>query len=189
MTRDSPSVTQTGAHMGWDDFFFTEWIGVARVVVIGACAYVALVAMLRISGKRTLAKLNAFDFVVTVAFGSVLASILLDQDVALAEGVTALAVLVVLQYLLAYLSLHVPQFADAIRSEPVLLARDGTWCRDAMYGARVTEPELRTVLRSHGYGDLADVSAIILEPDGTFSVLPGNASTPELERSFRHKDQ
>lgn len=70
--------------------FFRDWAGVLRVIVVGTCAYVAVVAMLRLSGKRTLAKMNAFDFVVTVALGSTLASIITSERVVLAEGVTAL---------------------------------------------------------------------------------------------------
>jgi uncharacterized membrane protein YcaP (DUF421 family) len=65
-----------------------------RTAVVGSLAYVALVAMLRISGKRTLSQMNAFDFVVTVALGSTLATILLSQDVSLGEGLTVLALLI-----------------------------------------------------------------------------------------------
>lgn len=74
--------------------WFDGWYGIARVLVIGSAAYVALIALLRISGKRTLSKLNAFDLVVTVALGSTLATILLSKDVALAEGIAAFVVLV-----------------------------------------------------------------------------------------------
>jgi uncharacterized membrane protein YcaP (DUF421 family) len=66
--------------------FFQSWSGLARVLVIGFCAYAGLLVMLRVSGKRTLSKMNAFDFVVTVAFGSTIGTILLSKDVALAEG-------------------------------------------------------------------------------------------------------
>jgi uncharacterized membrane protein YcaP (DUF421 family) len=57
--------------------FYDGWFRLVRVLVVGSCGYVALIALLRISGKRTLAKLNAFDFVVTVALGSTLATVLL----------------------------------------------------------------------------------------------------------------
>ncbi len=80
--------------MGADPMFFQNWSGLLRTVVVGVLAYVALVALLRVSGKRTLSKMNAFDFVVTVALGSTLATILLSKNVALAEGVVAFAVLI-----------------------------------------------------------------------------------------------
>ena len=51
---------------------FQDWGGIVRTVVVGSLAYVTLVLFLRVSGKRTLAKLNAFDLVVTVALGSTL---------------------------------------------------------------------------------------------------------------------
>lgn len=77
--------------------FWDGWYDLARVAVVGRAGYLALIALLRISGKRTLAKLNAFDFVVTVALGSTLATVLLTSTVSLAEGVTALGLLVGLQ--------------------------------------------------------------------------------------------
>jgi hypothetical protein len=57
-----------------------------RVAAVGTAAYVTLVVALRLSGKRTLAKLNAFDLVVTVALGSALATVVLDPGVSWAEG-------------------------------------------------------------------------------------------------------
>ena len=76
--------------------FFDSWTGLGRVLLVGTLAYVALVAILRISGKRTLTKLNAFDLVVTVVLGSTLATVLLSKDVALAEGDLAMVLLVFL---------------------------------------------------------------------------------------------
>ena len=66
--------------------FFSGWESLLRTLVVGALTYVVLVAFLRVSGKRTLAKMNAFDLVVTVALGSTLATVLLSKDVALADG-------------------------------------------------------------------------------------------------------
>ncbi|MDD4650877.1 MAG: hypothetical protein PHQ34_01485, partial [Methanothrix sp.] len=55
--------------------------------IIGVFAYVALVIIVRLSGKRTLSSMNAFDFIVNVAIGSILASTIISRDVSLAEGV------------------------------------------------------------------------------------------------------
>jgi uncharacterized membrane protein YcaP (DUF421 family) len=60
--------------------WFDSWAQVGRVVLVGAATYGVLVLLLRVSGKRTLAKLNAFDLVVTVALGSTLATVLLDSS-------------------------------------------------------------------------------------------------------------
>ena len=75
---------------------FDSWFGLARVVLVGAAAYVALVFLLRMSGKRTLSKMNAFDLVVTVALGSTLATVTLNRSVPLAEGVVAFGLLILL---------------------------------------------------------------------------------------------
>jgi uncharacterized membrane protein YcaP (DUF421 family) len=157
--------------MDMKEMFFGGWLPILRTVLVGSLAYVALIVTLRASGKRTLAKLNAFDLVVTVALGSVLASILLSADVALAEGITAFLTLVGLQYAVAWGSVRSRRLARLVRSEPTLLVRRGEILHDALRRARVTEAELRTVIRASPHPDPDDVVAVILESDGSFSVI------------------
>lgn len=155
--------------MDWQAMFFQDWSGVVRTLVVGSLAYVSLVLFLRISGKRTLAKLNAFDLVVTVALGSTLSAIILQESIALAQGATALALLIFLQFTVTFWSTRSKVFAQAIRSEPTLLARAGRFCGDAMNKERVTEDEALSAIRSAGGRDVADVAFLVLESDGTIS--------------------
>ena len=103
---------------------FENWENVERVLLMGGAAYVALVIMLRLSGNRTLAKLSAFDLVVTVALGSTLATILLNRDVTLVEGVVAF-----------------------------------------------THGEILAAIRSAGFGEMEAIAAVVLETDGSLSVV------------------
>jgi uncharacterized membrane protein YcaP (DUF421 family) len=155
---------------------FDGWTPILRTVLVGTLAYAALVATLRVSGKRTLAKLNAFDLVVTVALGSSLATVLLSSDVALAQGAAAFLTLIGLQFAVAWASVRMPSVARLVRSEPTLLVRRGEVLPDALRRTRVTEAELRTVIRTSAHPDPDRVAAVILESDGSFSVIgTGNA--------------
>jgi len=151
--------------------FFDNWYGLGRVLLVGTLAYLALVAVLRVSGKRTLAKMNAFDLVVTVALGSTLSSVLLSQDVALAEGVLAFALLAFLQFSVAWLVTRFNRIEALVKAEPGMLFYQGHFLRANMRDERVTEEEIRQALRSAGQSDPAQVRAVILETDGRFSVL------------------
>ena len=151
--------------------FFQGWGGIARTLAVGVIAYVALVFILRVSGKRTLSKLNAFDLVVTVAFGSTLATILLNRNVALAEGLFALALLVALQFSVTWTSVRWPAFRRAIRSEPTVLVRRGELIDAAMRRERVTPDEVLSAIREAGGRALADAEAVFLEADGTLVAI------------------
>ena len=126
---------------------FGNWAGIGRVVLVGTLAYAALVVLLRASGKRTLSKLNAFDLVVTVSLGSTLATVLLSKDVALLEGVTAMALLILLQFAVAWASVRSKTVSGFVKSEPALLYYQGAYLRDAMRRERVTEEEVRSAVR------------------------------------------
>lgn len=163
--------------MDWSSMFFQDWQAIARTLVVGVLAYASLVAFLRISGKRTLAKLNAFDLVVTVALGSTLSAILLQESVALAEGAVALALLILMQFLVTFISVRSHGFARTIRSEPTLLVRNGECCRRAMKRQRITEEETLSAVRASGGHSLADARTVILESDGSVSVSLASASS------------
>lgn len=152
---------------------FDDWAGLGRVLVVGPLAYAALVAILRISGKRTLTKLNAFDLVVTVALGSTLATVLLSKSVALAEGVLAMALLVFLQFAITWLAVRVSWVNGLIKSEPTLLVHNGRFLEQALAAQRVTKDDVLSALRCSGAGDLTEINAVVLETDGSMSVLKG----------------
>ncbi|MCZ2839319.1 DUF421 domain-containing protein [Modestobacter sp. VKM Ac-2985] len=153
--------------MWWD-----SWADLGRILAVGAAAYVTVVVVLRLSGKRTLAKLNAYDLVVTVALGSTLATILMSSDVSWAEGAVALALLAGLQALVAWVSVHWSGARNVVTSRPTLLFREGQPLPQALADQRMTLDEIRQAVRATGSGDLADIAAVVLETDGTLSVIP-----------------
>lgn len=134
--------------------------------------------LLRTSGKRTLAKLNAFDLVVTVALGSTLASVMTSATLPLANGLLALALLIVLQFVVASLATRLPWFNRLLKSEPTLLFYQGRMLDAALRRSRLTHDEILATVRSSGARDLADVHAVILETDGSLSVVPASGESP-----------
>jgi uncharacterized membrane protein YcaP (DUF421 family) len=168
--------------------WFESWAALGRVLAAGVSAYLVVVLVLRLSGKRTLAKLNAFDFVVTVALGSTLATILLNSDVSWSEGAVALTLLAVLQFAVAWLGVRIASLRNVVTSRPTLLLRDGSTIPHALRQERVTADEIRQAVRASGSGDLSTVGAVVLESDGTMSVIPvgrlGSGSSLSGVRGF-----
>ncbi len=150
---------------------FDGWMALGRTAVVGVLAYLALVFMLRVSGKRTLSKMNSFDFIVTVALGSTLATVLLSSDVSLARGVLAFAVLIFLQLAVTWLSVRSPAVRSLVKAEPTLLVHKGELLRGAMKRERVTEDEVLAALRSQGVAAVEDVESVVLETESSFSVV------------------
>jgi uncharacterized membrane protein YcaP (DUF421 family) len=161
-----------------DPIFFDSWFGLLRVVVVGVSAYALLIVMLRVSGKRTLSKMNAFDLIVTVALGSTLATVLLTDSVPLAEGAVAFALLICLQFAITWLSVRWPWFQDMIKAEPTLLVHDGRYLEAALRRQRVTREEIAAALRASGKSDLSEVHSVVLETDGSMTVIPRGAGSP-----------
>ena len=151
--------------------FFDDGQVLVRTMVVGVLAYVVLILVLRISGKRTLAKLNAFDLVVTVALGSTLATILLNKDVSLAQGALALAVLIGLQFAITWTSLRLKWLRRIVTGTPEAVVRDGELVPEAMRRSRITEEDVRAAVRGAGLSDVAQARMVVLETDGSLSVV------------------
>ncbi len=157
--------------------FFSGWESLFRTLVVGVLTYVALIAILRITGKRTLSKMNAFDLVVTVALGSTLATVLLTKDVAFADGVLAFALLIGLQFTVTWYSVRSRWIRQLVTGEPLMLLYRGEFLPEALLQSRVAEEEVRAAIRSAGLADLDNVDAVVLETDGSFSVVHTDTAT------------
>lgn len=151
--------------------WYSSFDPILRVLMVGPVAYVLVVVAIRVSGKRALSKLNAFDLVVTVALGSMLATILTSSDLALATGVAGIALLLGLQVVVSYITSRFVQGQTAVRAEPTLLLRRGELLEEAVINARLTEAEVLQAIRASGFGGLDQVAAVCLESDGSLSVV------------------
>ncbi|RJE78802.1 DUF421 domain-containing protein [Paracoccus sp. JM45] len=154
-----------------DPLFFDNWFGLFRVLLVGTLAYVGLIVMLRCSGKRTLSKMNAFDLVVTVALGSTLATVLLSATVPLFEGLLALALLICLQFGITWASVRSQRSRDLIKSEPTLIVHKGQYLDQVMRRQRMTQEEVLAAVRQAGHLDIKNVQSVVLETDGSLSVV------------------
>jgi uncharacterized membrane protein YcaP (DUF421 family) len=156
---------------------FDGWYDLLRMLIVGVGAYVGLVMLLRVTGKRTLSKMNAFDLIVTVALGSTLATVLLSSEVSLTEGLLAFALLCCLQYGVAFASVRSQRFQSLIKAQPTLLFYRGRYMPASMRAERVTEEEILAAIRAVGVAASDAVEAVVLETDGSFSVIAGGEAT------------
>ena len=142
-----------------------------ETAVAGIISYIAIIILLRVSGKRTLAKWNSFDFVVTIGFGSVLASAFLSNKDTFGKAIFAFALLVLFQYIITTIAVRSSWIQKLIKSEPSLLLYRGQMQYDILKKERVAEGEVLAALRTNGVSAIEDADAVILETDGSFSVL------------------
>lgn len=151
--------------------FFDGWDGIIRVIVSTFIAYIVIIIILRISGKRTLAKMNAFDFVVTIALGSILGAVILNNSIPLAEGLLAACLLIFLQYCITYYSVRSVKFKNFISSNPSLLFYDGKFLEKVLKKERIAMGEINKSVREAGLGDLTEVEVIVLESTGDITIV------------------
>lgn len=147
---------------------------ILRIISVGTAAYIGLMIVLHLGGKRTLSKFSAFDFVVTIAFGSTFAAAITDKTLTLPEALVAFALLAALQYVAARLNVRYETFRRRARARPRRLLYEGACLECAMRDERVTHADILAAVRAQGHGDLSAIHAVILERDGSLSAIPRN---------------
>ena len=151
--------------------FFNDWNTLGETVILATLAYIGVVFFLRISGKRTLSQMDAFDLVVTVAVGSILATVILDEKVVLVQGLTAVLALIIMQVIVAWLAIKSDSMQKVIKASPTLLYYKGTYCEETMKHNRIFKEEILHAARSSNISTLDEVDVAILEPDGSISII------------------
>ncbi|NYH55833.1 uncharacterized membrane protein YcaP (DUF421 family) [Nocardiopsis arvandica] len=154
-----------------ESLFGVPFDGLLLILVSTVGVFATVITYTRIAGLRSFSKMSSFDFVMTVAVGSLVATVAVSRS-SLLEGMTALAALYLLQVAIALLRRFSP-FKQAVDNKPLLLMADGTMLRDNMRRSRVTEDDVKSKLRSANVRNLGSVRAVVLETTGDISVLHG----------------
>lgn len=154
---------------------------VAGVAALTAAVYISVFVAVRLAGRRTVSQMSAFDVVVTIAIGSLIATTVLSSDVSYLVGITAIVTLLSVQQLVAVIRQRLPAASKFFDFAPERLYEgDRLHLRQSPLAAQLTEAELKSKLRQQGIGSYKEVHLAILEPDGRLSVWP---ATTEGERS------
>ena len=151
---------------------FSSWARLGEIAANAVLFYVFIVALVRVSGKRTTSELNNFDWIINVAVGSLAASGILLKNVATFDALDAIVTIPLLQFLTTYWVRKTELGSKVVKAQPTLLTHKGEYLRDAMDKARVSEEEVRTALRREGAIENADANWVILETNGELSVIP-----------------
>ncbi|MBM7070087.1 DUF421 domain-containing protein [Actibacterium sp. 188UL27-1] len=162
---------------------------IAKGFVLSALGLGWIILLVRIVGLRSFSKMTIFDFVMTVAMGSLLAGAAqTGKWVDLVQTMTAMAALFAIQFGVAYARQRSDRLDTAFQNAPVLLMRDGKILYDALRKTRVAEGDLIAKLREANALEMTSVRAVILETTGDVSVLHGDHLDQTLLRGVDLED-
>ena len=163
-------------------FGLSPWLDtIVRGIALSAVALFWVMVLVRIIGLRTFSKMTAFDFIVTLSTGSLMASASGSTEwKGFVQTIVAMAALLFLQLAIARRRKDSATFRHAVENSPVMLMRDGEFIDAALESTRVSRADVMTKLRGANALNLSKVRAVVLETTGDISVLHGDALDPEI---------
>ena len=159
---------------------------IARGLLLGAVGLAFVILLVRVIGLRSFSKMTAFDFVITLATGSLLASAgTVSSWPNYLQALVAIVALMGLQVILAIYRRSYGGASSPIENEPLILMRDGVFLDAALKASRVSRDDVLAKLRAANVLRLPDVRAVVLETTGDISVLHGDHLDDELMDGVR----
>jgi uncharacterized membrane protein YcaP (DUF421 family) len=135
--------------------------------------YLVLWLLIRISGRRTLAELSTFDFILFLVIGGATQRALIGQDYSLTNAFVVIATLIVVDITVGILERDYKFFSKIVKGVPTILVDDGHLLTGRMRRARVTADEILERARTaHGLETLDQIKYAILESSGEISIIP-----------------
>ncbi|PKM96445.1 MAG: hypothetical protein CVU84_01670 [Firmicutes bacterium HGW-Firmicutes-1] len=141
-------------------------------------AYLLLLGVTRLMGRKGLSQMTFFDFSVIITLGSVTANLSMGPNSTTASAVTSLLTLGALAILTGYLHIKNIWISKLTNSEPVTAIENGRIIDKNLKKVRFTMSELTSLLRQKNVFNYADVEFAIIENDGHLSVLPKSQKAP-----------
>jgi uncharacterized membrane protein YcaP (DUF421 family) len=154
------------------------------VALRASLMFLYLLAVLRVSGKRSLHHLSPIDFVLATAVGDLFDDVLW-AEVPLAQGVVGVTTLVLVPSLVGCAAWKWPAVARLVGGGPTTVLRDGRWVEAGLRQARTPQEEVRAALRTQGAERLEDLGEVLWEPSGALSVIKTKPSRC-AEKRDRH---
>ena len=154
-----------------DKLFYTDFESILRILISAPLIYFLIIINIKLMGKRTTSKLNSFDWIVTVAMGSIVGSVVMQKDTPLINGLLAIFMMMGLQYIITKLMVKFPFWKKIVREKPRALLFEGEFLLSNMKKERVVEEEILAAVRERGIADLRDVYAVVMETDASLSVI------------------
>lgn len=159
------------------DWFNFSWGDSLAILITATVIYLAVILLTRICGKRSFSKMSSFDFAMTVAIGSIIATTVLSESVSMSNGLVGLLGVYLLQISVSY-ARRMSWVAKMVDNPPLLLMDGQVILHDNLRKARVTEDDLRSKLREANVIALSEIKAVVFEATGDVSVLHTSDDTP-----------
>lgn len=152
------------------DKLFVFDVPAANLVIRAMVVFLSVLILLRISGKRQLGQMSATEFVAILLISNAVQNAMNGGDNSLVGGLLLAAVLIAVSTLISFLTYRSRFFSSLFEGTPTLLIHKGKLIRKAMAHERLSESELRALLRKQGVHHIHDIDTAILEADGTLSI-------------------
>lgn len=143
------------------------------MVITAAALYATTFALVRTAGRRTVSQLSVFDALITIAVGSVFATSVVSDPPSYGRGVAAVVTLLLLQVVVGALRQRVPRLRRLLDFSAQTVFETGQAHVDRnLLGPQLTPDEIDAAVRAAGYTDREQVAVVVLESNGSFSVIP-----------------
>jgi uncharacterized membrane protein YcaP (DUF421 family) len=162
--------------------FLKLGVSAPELVLRSAAIYLALLLGFRLFGKREVGQMTLFDLVLVLLVANAVQPAMTGPDSSLTGGLVIIATLLVLNFSVSFLRVRFPAFNKLVEPQPVVVAKNGRWSQDELKKQELTDEEVLAALREHGLESVTETKLVVLEADGSLSVVPKDGNVQHRHR-------
>ena len=142
--------------------------------------YIVLLILMRLSGRRTLAQITTFDFILLLVIGGTTQRALLGQDYSVTNALLVVITLILTNVILSLIERDFPTFARLVNGAPLIVVEQGQMLDQRLRRALLTQQDIMAAARrTHGIERVDDIKYAILEASGNISIIPRVRRQPD----------
>ena len=142
------------------------------IVVRAAVAFLILLLLLRVLGRRELSSMEPFDLILLVVIGDLIQQGVTQSDMTLTGSMLAVGTFAILTALVSWLVFRFRRLRPVLDAEPLIILQDGKLVEHNLRHERLTEDEVAAAARQQQIASLDDVAWAVLEGNGRISFIP-----------------
>lgn len=157
--------------LGQPNLVFNKNDVILRIIISGVVFYLSLILLMNVFGKRSISNLSMYDYVTTLAMGSIVSSAIILKEITILDGLSGVLVLLFLQFCVTFLTARQPKLFDILNPNPKVVFLEGKFILDNMKKNRITKNEVLSAIRIQGQTSSDQIFAVVLETNGVLSVI------------------
>ena len=157
------------------------------LILKAVASLTALFFFCKLLGKKQMAQLNVYDYIIGISIGNIVAEMSVNKEVPFLDGLIVLVVYTLIAIFTTYITTKSISLRRFLSGRPIVIVEDGKIINKTLNKVKLDINDLLQEARIAGYFDLSEIEYALFEPNGVLSFMPKTKFKPLTPNDIKRK--